>query len=253
MKNFCNRLAIVATVLGSLTACVTESTGGLPPPAPLEERVQAQLDLARGYLEQRDFVRAQPPLQKALEIDPRHVEAHVLIAVLFGVQSEKELAEFHYRTALRIDPDNAQALNNYGSFLYSQGRFADALQPLSRLVKDTTYRARSQAFENLGMAQLRLGQIDAAEASFERALDLNFRQPGAALELAEIAFARGDVELATARLLEFRSLARQNARSLCLNMKVAAHLEQQDLVASSALALKNLYPDVADQCLINPK
>lgn len=243
------RSAVLVVLLGLLSACITETTGGLPPPAPTEDRVQAQLDLARGYLEQRDFGRAQPALQKALEIDPRHVEAHVLNAVLFHAQNEFELAEFHYKTALRIEPDNAQALNNYGTFLYSRGRFEDAIVPLSNLVKDTGYRARSQAFENLGMAQLRTGAVDAAEASFQRALELNFRQAGATLELAEIAFNRGELQKAQSRLLEFKTMARQNARSLCLGLKVATGLGDEDQAASNQLALNNLFPAVADQCL----
>jgi len=244
-----HRLATLAAFVVAVSGCVTETTGGLPPPAPTEDRVQAQLDLARGYLEQRDFNRAQPALQKALEIDPRHAEAHVLNALFFHAQNEYELAEMHYKTALRIDPTNAQALNNYGTFLYARGRFDDAIKPLSELVKDTGYRARSQAFENLGMAQLRTGNTDAAEASFQRALELNFRQAGATLELADIAYQRGALEQAAGRLMEFRTMARPNARSLCLGLKVARGLGDEDQVASNSLALRNLFPAAAEQCL----
>ncbi|MEM7077906.1 MAG: type IV pilus biogenesis/stability protein PilW [Pseudomonadota bacterium] len=239
-----------ALMLGMLamSGCVTEISGGMPPPAPTEARVTAQLDLARGYLEQRDFTRARPPLERALEIDPNHVESHVLLAVLLHAQGEYELAEAHYQRALRVEPANAQALNNYGSFLYSQGRFDDALVPLSRLVKDTAYRARSQAFENLGLAHLRAGTPEAARSAFERALALNPRQPRAALELADIAFRAGEQGIAEQRFAEFRSMAKQNARSLCLGLKIAAAKNSADEVASYALALKNLFPEQADAC-----
>ena len=70
----------LVTVLVSLAGCVTESTGGLPDPAPPASRVNAQLDLARGYLEQGNMERARTSLNKALEIDSRSVEAHVLLA-----------------------------------------------------------------------------------------------------------------------------------------------------------------------------
>ena len=249
MKKRIYHIAALLLVTQLTGACVTETTGGLPPPAPLEERVQAQLDLARGYLEQRDFNRAQPALLKALDIDPRHVEAHVLSAVLFHAQNEYELAEYHYQYALRIEPDNAQALNNYGTFLYSRERFDEAIVPLSRLVADTSYRARSQAFENLGLAQLRVDDVAAAEASFVRALELNFRQAGSTLELADIAFKRGDYQLAASRLLEYRTMARQTPRSLCLGVKVASELGDADQLASNELALKNMYPAAAEQCL----
>lgn len=245
------KLCGLLCLAGLLAAgCVTETTGGLPPPAPTEERVQAQLDLARGYLEQRDLDRAKPALLRALEIDPNHVEAHVLTAVLFHAENEYELAEYHYKMALRLDPDNPQALNNYGTFLYSRGRFEDAIVPLSQLVKDTGYRARAQAFENLGLAHLRAGNRAEAEAAFVRALELNFRQARSTLELADMAYNRGDIRGAYTRLLEFKTMARQNARSLCLGLKVATAQGDADQVASNALALKNLFPDQADQCRV---
>ena len=242
---------VFAVMAAILAGCVTESSGGLPPPASTENRVRAQLDLARAYLEQRENSRAKPALSKALDIDPRNVEAHVLSAVLFHTENEFELAEFHYKTALRIEPDNAQALNNYGTFLYARERYADAAVPLRKLVLDTSYRARAQAFENLGLVQLRMGDDSLAEASFDRALELDFRQARATLELADIAYNRGDFDVAASRLLEFRTKARQNARSLCLTLKVATATGDNDLASSTALALNNLFPEQAARCQVS--
>ncbi len=240
--------ALTFLVTLALGGCVTETSGGLPAPAPKEDRVTAQLDLARGYIEQRDLTRAKEPLERALEIDPTSVEAHVLTAIVNHAENEYELAETHYRRALRLEPRNSQALNNYGSFLYDQGRYDEAVLQLSKLVRDTNYRARGQAFENLGLANLRAGNAEAAEANFKRALELNFRQPRATLELADMAYGRGEYQQAAARLLEYKTMARQNARSLCLGVKVHTALGDADQVASNALALKNLFPKQADQC-----
>ncbi len=248
-----NRVYVPVTLTlilsAALAGCVTESTGGLPKPAPKESRVVAQLDLARGYLEQRDFARARDPLERALEIDGQHVEARVLYAVLLQVEGEYELAEEHFRHALSVDPRNAQALNNYGTFLYTRGRYADALEPLSQLVRDTTYRARPQAFENLGLAQLKSDQREAAAASFQRALDLNDRQARSALELAHIEYDNGDMRRVDQYLKQYRGIARPNARSLCLSLKLAMAQGDEDLIASHGLALKNLFPQQAKRCL----
>lgn len=243
---------VLLAVLLMATGCVTESTGGMPPPGTEAERTKAQLDLARGYIEQRDFNRARLALDQALEISPRNVEAHVLNAVLLHAQGEYELAEFHYETALRIDPDNSQALNNYGTFLYAQGRFDDAIVPLSRLVQDTGYRARSQAFENLGLSYLRAGRVAEAQAALERALALNFRQATAILELSELAFNDGEFDKASKLLSDFKVVARQTARSLCLGIKVAKATGDLNLVSSNTLALNNLFPEQADQCQTDP-
>ena len=249
-KHRSRQTAVVLAILVSfaLAGCVTETTGGLPGPAPKDARVQAQLDLARGYIEQRDLSRARGPLEKAVEIDPTNVEVHVLTAIVYHAEAEYEIAESHYKRALRLEPNNAQALNNYGTFLYSRERYDDAIKQLEKLVKDTGYRARSQAFENLGLANLQAGNLSDAESNFQRALELNFRQPRATLELADIAYNRGEYKAAAARLMEFKTMARQNARSLCLGVKVGTALGDADQAASNALALKNLFPDQADQC-----
>ena len=58
-------LTAVVVLVACVSGCVTETTGGLPPPASVEARVSAQLDLVRGYIEQGDLIRAKPPLAKA--------------------------------------------------------------------------------------------------------------------------------------------------------------------------------------------
>ena len=244
--------ALLIAVVIAAGGCVTETTGGLPAPGTEAQRTKAQLDLARGYIERRDFNRARGALDQALAISPRNVEAHVLNAVLLHAQGEFELAEFHYKTALRIEPDNAQALNNYGTFLYSRGRFDDAITPLARLVQDTGYRARSQAFENLGLAYLRAGRNEEAKAALTRSLELNFRQATAILELAELAFNDQEFAQASTLLSDFKAVARQNARSLCLGIKVAKATDDVNLMASNQMALSNLFPEQADQCQTEP-
>jgi type IV pilus assembly protein PilF len=245
------KFSLVA-VLITLVGCVTESTGGLPDPAPPASRVNAQLDLARGYLEQGNMERARSSLNKALEIDDRSVEAHVLLAVLNAAESEWGIAERHFKTALSIDPNDAMALNNYGSFLFSRGRYEESVRYLSLLVQNTDYRARSQAYENLGLAQLKVDEKEAARDSFNRALQLNFSQPQSSLELAQLAYDDGDIERAGGHFDAFRALAQQNARSLCLGMKIAQAQRDSDRMASYALALHNLFPDSpeASECVV---
>lgn len=237
------RNLIFAVMVVVLASCVTETSGGMPGPAETPDRVRAQLDLARGYLGNRDYGRARPPLMRALQIDPRAVEAHVLMAVLNEAEEDSDLAEAHYRSALRIEPANAQALNNYGGFLYREKRYAEAAKHLRRLVGDSTYRARSQAYENLGLAELQLGNEQAAKEAFMRALLLNQSQARSSLELAELAYASGDHAIAQERFDAYRRNARQTPRSLCLGMKLGQWAGDTDQLASYAMALQNLFPN----------
>jgi len=242
------RTAVAAGLLlaAILTGCVTETTGGIPGPAADDVRVRAQLDLARAYLENNDFDRARNPLNRALDIDPRSVEAHVLFAVLSEGEGETELAEAHYKLALKTQPEHSQTLNNYASFLYGEQRYEEAVAMLRKLVLDTDYHARGQAYENLGLAELKIGETERAKAAFLRSVRLNLVQPRSSLELADIAYADRDFTQASEYYDRFRTQAIQTPRSLCLGMKLAFAAGNVDQVASYGLALKNLFPDSAE-------
>lgn len=243
-------LAGVLLALALVGGCVTTSTGGYQP-APKPVRLQAHLDLARGYLEHRDWGRAKEPLEQALEIDPHSAEAYTLMGVMYQGQKEPELAEKAYRRALRYDAHYALALNNYGSFLYSQGRYQDALEPLHALVQDPSYRERATAYENLGLTELRVGETEKAKQAFERALSFNVVLPRSSLELARLAYKRGDYPSATQYYDMFRTRAKQTPGSLCLGIRLARRTGAEDKLASYQIALKNLYPDSAEasRCL----
>lgn len=244
------RLAWAVVGLAVMYGCVTTTSGGREP-ASKEVQLQAQLDLARGYLEQRSWNRAREPLQRALDIDPRSAEAYALMGVMYQGQNEALLAEGAYRRALRNDPQHAMALNNYGSFLYAQGRYEDALQPLRTLVRDTSYRERARAYESLGLTELKVGNTQRAREAFQRALSFNVVLPRSSLELARIAYDEGEYETAAQHYDLFRSQARQTPGSLCLGILLSRQAGDQDQAASYGIALKNLYPNSpeASRCI----
>lgn len=235
------RRLLVFCMLSLLGGCVTEN-GAQPKVEPDEKRVKAHLDLARGYLEQRDLSSARRPLEAALEIEPTNAEANVLLAMVYQVQGETELAESSFKRAIRYAPSDSMARNNYGTFLYAEGRLEEARKQLELAVRDPSYPARPQAYENLGLTELKLGLTDAAEQSFQRALMLNARQSRSMLELAELYFAKGVYPTSKQYFDGFMRESRHNARSLWLGIRLGRVFDDKNATASYALALKNLYP-----------
>jgi type IV pilus assembly protein PilF len=238
MTRGCVALILCALVSG----CVTTETSGVQK-APTAQRLQAQLDLARGYLELGDVAGARRPLERALKIDPRSAEAHVLMATVYLTDGDKRLAEQEYRTALRDDPRNAMAHNNYGTFLFAEERYKDAKAQLQQAADDPKYARRAQAFENLGLTELKLGETDAAKQSFRRALMLNSALPRCYLELAQIDLAAGDFPAAKDNFDRYNAIAKPTPRSLWLGIRLSRVLNDKDQLASYAIALRNLFPD----------
>ncbi len=225
-----------------VAGCVTTQSGGAQK-GTTPQRLQAQLDLARGYLEQGDIDSARRPLEHALKIDPSSSEAHVLMATVYLVDGDKRLAENEYRQALRHSPRDAMAHNNYGTFLFAEGRYKEAREQLKLAANDPKYGRRALAYENLGITELRLGDVAEAEQAFLRGLMLNTSLARSQLELANLYFAAGDFPNARTYFDRYNAIAQPSARSLWLGVRLSRVLGSEDELASYAIALKNLYPN----------
>lgn len=69
---------------------------------------------------------AEREYRKALELDPKHVNALGNLANLYWEQRERDQASALYRKALEADPGNENASWNYARFLLPEDRTAAA-------------------------------------------------------------------------------------------------------------------------------
>ncbi|MHB0819496.1 type IV pilus biogenesis/stability protein PilW [Stutzerimonas stutzeri] len=236
------RIALLLLLTGLMAGCV--SSGSSDPLRTLSGREQARdayIQLGIGYLQQGEAARAKTPLRKALELDPGSADAHAALALVFQNEMEYQLADEHYRKALSGRND-ARILNNYGSFLFEQKRYPEAMERFTKASEDNLYSERARVFQNMGMTALQLGQREQAETYFTRALRLDSRQPRALLELALLAYEAKDYVPAKRYYDGFSSLSEQSARSLLLGIRLANIHQDRNQAASLGLQLKRLYP-----------
>lgn len=239
------RGCIAGAWLSLLAACVTVDEGPTRAQPTVAERLAAQLDLGRGYLRAGDLAKAKAPLLRAVELDAASWEAHDLLANLYQLEGESELADRHFRTAIR-NGGGARSRNNYGAFLSSLGRLGEACEQFRRAVDDTGYANRAQAFENLGLCERARGNAEAARAAFVRAVTLGGTHPESLLELADLHFEAARYAEARAAYDQFRAVGRQTPRSLLLGIRIGRALEDRDAEASFALMLRNMFPDSSE-------
>ncbi|HSG87617.1 MAG TPA: type IV pilus biogenesis/stability protein PilW [Pseudomonadales bacterium] len=247
LRQFPSRVLVALTLAVGLllTGCVSgtnPASGGGPERASPEARLRAHLDLAEGYIRIGDLNRARLPLDRALEIDARSWEAHDLLGRIHQQEGDIALAERHFRLATRYDSDNPRVRNDYGVFLFEQGRYDEAVEQLRRAIDDPNNPQRALAYENLGLASLREGSRTEARNAFARAVMLDEKRSTSLLELALLAYADADYPQSAAYYQRFRDLARQTPRSLWLGIRLARIAEDGNAEASYALQLRNLYP-----------
>ncbi|MFZ3155584.1 type IV pilus biogenesis/stability protein PilW [Pseudomonas sp.] len=237
------RPALLLLAASLLAGCVT--TGNVDPMKTAKGREEARdayVQLGIGYLQKGETERAKVPLKKALELDSSNADAHAALALAFQIEMEPKLADEHFRKAISQRHGDPRLLNNYGSFLYEQKRYQEALERYTQAAQDNLYPERSRVFENLGLTSLQLKQREQAKAYFERSLRLNSRQPRALLEMAQLSYEDNLYVPARGYYESYLGLAPHSARSLLLGVRLAKIFEERDNAASLGLQLKRLYP-----------
>jgi len=123
--------------------------------------------LARGraLLDEGRLNEAVRELSRAVSLDPRLSEAHNLLAVAYDRKGLHDRARESFERALDQEPD-AQTLNNLGYSLYLSGNYRAAVARLKRASRLAPSDER--IWNNLALAQCRLGKYEDAYRSFAR-------------------------------------------------------------------------------------
>lgn len=127
----------------------------------------AHLERGRAFLEQENLNDAITELSIAVSQDPKHAEAHNLLAVAYFRKGLVERARDMFETSLKINKRNVDTLNNFGYFLFSIGEYKEAhsrLKKAEELAPDDV-----RVLNNLALVQSELGKFDDANKNFVKA------------------------------------------------------------------------------------
>lgn len=251
MKKQTQKLTVLVTVciLGVvLQACQTSHSGSISQKDP-EKSVKVRTQLAAEYIRSDDFDAAKRALDQALEVDSRDTTANMLMGVLLqheGSQLNLEKAETYFKRAIAVDSKNAQARNNYGTYLYELKRYNEAINQFNIAGATLGYDQRYKAYENMGRVYLKLFDIANAEKSFKQALQVNRDSIVSMLELSDIFYLQKKTSASTQLYEQYVRAVGQNnqsARALWLGMRLARANGDQMGMQVLANQLKALYPD----------
>ncbi len=245
-RKFC-RLAVCALLCVMASACITQNETAFNTEVSSSEALSRRVELARKYIGDGNWEDAKRNLKLAQEIDSKNPEVFEAFALVYQSTGEYEQAEENFERAIALKRDFSRARNNYAAFLYSQRRYKEAEEQLEVVIKDTLYESRPQAFINLGLCRIRLGEDDKAREALQRALTMDRSNSLAMLELAALEYRAENYALAERYLDSFRRFRKQQpARALYLGVQLAHAQDDADAEASYALALRNLYPKSAE-------
>jgi tetratricopeptide (TPR) repeat protein len=150
---------------------------------------QAALRAVQAAAQSGEHERAAALAQAALAGGLEHPLLYNVAALSLENSGRVSEAERLLRRALQIAPGDLGARNALGLCLLRLERPADALQQFDQLLAANPLLPFLHA--SRGTALFRLGHIREAEASFERAIELDSNQPVALAGLANLASSRG--------------------------------------------------------------
>jgi tetratricopeptide (TPR) repeat protein len=106
--------------------------------------------------------------ERALEVDPKLVQAHINLISIYGRMGQNEKAAQHYFAAIRTDANAAEAYYNYGVLEMSLGRPTEAEAAFRKSVELNPYHP--DAHNNLGAILEQKGMWQEAEREFGQAI-----------------------------------------------------------------------------------
>jgi type IV pilus assembly protein PilF len=234
------KLGLIAAAL-MVASCVSDGPKSANSENP-EAASQQHIKLALKYIgsDNRDLARVH--LEKAAKYRSRSAQLYNAYALLYQREQEFKLAEEYFQKALAKNKNYTLARYNFATYLYNQGRLAEAREQIKLVSEDFSYDRRAQAFYILGLTQKRMGDDSFALESFEKATQLSSGFPPPFLEAAELYFKQKNYPLSKLALDRFRQLRAPTAQSLWLAVQVEERFGNRDRAASEGLKLKNLFP-----------
>ncbi len=122
------------------------------------------------HLEAGRLDKAADQIGRVARTDPNHDHVWLQLARALHSKGEEEAAFAAYRRLQKASPRCALAFHEHGAHLVVAGRVEEAIPLL--LTGNSLNPENAVVFNNLGIAYRYLGKLDAARASFQRAMDL---------------------------------------------------------------------------------
>lgn len=227
----------------ALASCASSQHSATKPANERAKLAALNTEIAVQYMQNREFQTAKDKLDRALELDPRNVDTHNTLGLLYAVLGEHDLAEAAFKKALSIDPNNSSALNNYGQFLCQRKRYEEGEKLFMKAVENPLYRNAESAYNNAGVCAMAAGQLENAETYFRRALELDPTLAPALLPMVDISVQQARGAQAGAYLRRYFEVGPRSPRALWLGVQAARLNADRDAEASLGLELERNFPD----------
>jgi type IV pilus assembly protein PilF len=205
-------------------------------------RARVHTELAAGYLELRNFSIALEEVGIAQRSDSTYGPAYNVAGLIYAELKNDSLAEQNFQQALRINRQDPDANNNYGTFLCQRKREAEGIRHFMAAVSDPLYQQPDRSYVNAGLCARRRGDMAEAEGYFRGALKFQPNQIQALYQLADMAYVRANYTDARLHLQRLVPVASDSPEILWLMLRTERRLGGGNSIDSLSHQLRTNFP-----------
>src|SRR5208282_143755 len=131
---------------------------------------QAYRHLAEAYQNLNQLDKAEETFQRSISVRPEYWRGYSALGGFYFGQAEYEKAQAMFEKAVSLQPSDYSDYSNLGAVFLYEGKDEEATQVLE---KSIAMRPSYYAYQNLGVAYLRLHKFDQAVRTTQEALKLD--------------------------------------------------------------------------------
>jgi len=197
-------------------------------------------DLDAGETQPENLAKAIEQFQFILKLDPRDTYSALWLARLYRFQNQHDEAEKVLRGILKVEPDNAPALEQLSQLLIDEGRPQEATELLTRAAGDY---ASPDVYDLLGDAYLQSKDYAKAEQAYRRAVEDDPDDPGHRHGLAQALMAQDKYAQALEQFKRLTALEPGSWENYLRAAQLYLKLNQLDQAESNLMHAKQLAPE----------
>ena len=213
-------------------------------------RARIHTDLAVNYLEIRNLGVALEEAGIAQRADPSYGPAYNVAALVYLELKDDRMAEESFRQALRINANDSDANNNYGTFLCDRKREAEGIRYFLLAIRDPLYQNPDRSYVNAGVCARRRNDMAEAENYFRSALKVRPNQIQALYQLAELTYERKGYAEARPLLNQLIPVSASSPEILWLMLRNDRQLGDRTTMDSLSHQLRTNFPASKEAALL---
>ena len=242
------RSFVVAAAVLALNAPLA---GAQQTQADREKAAAINAELAITYMKQDNLRAAREKVDRALQQNPRSVEAQMAAGFVYDRLGEDKKAGAHFDQAVKLSgKDNPDALNNAAVFQCRKGNKKRGEELFLQAAASPLYRTPAVAFANAGHCARADGRPKDAERYFRQALARSPNMPDPLLALADIQHEAGNDMQARAFVQRYHEAAPATAQSVWLGYRIEHGAGDSAAAEEYARRLRMEFPTSAEAALL---